>query len=136
MACQFLLVMSSAQLNVFSCSNLTPLLPPLWVSSLGASHLASMGTVQDKVTVCATNDSYQVTRERMTQAVEDTRERGTKVIKPGGKYRGRSLFYLFYRSSPLIHTQATHQDHPQLTGFLELTNSLCPQSFWKKYSEC
>ncbi|XP_028261292.1 RNA polymerase II elongation factor ELL2 [Parambassis ranga] len=62
-----------------------------YVSSSGASHLALLGTVQDKVTVCATNDSYQVTRERMTQAVEDTRERGTKVIKPGGQYRGKQV---------------------------------------------
>uniref|UniRef100_A0A3B5LYJ7 OCEL domain-containing protein n=1 Tax=Xiphophorus couchianus TaxID=32473 RepID=A0A3B5LYJ7_9TELE len=60
-----------------------------YVSSSGASHLALLATVQDKVTVCATNDSYQVTRERMTQAAEDTRERGTKVIKPGGQYRGK-----------------------------------------------
>ncbi|KAJ3601894.1 hypothetical protein NHX12_029655 [Muraenolepis orangiensis] len=62
-----------------------------YATSLGASHLASMGTVQDKVTVCATNDSYQVTRDRMAQVVEDTRERGTKVIKPGGKYRGKQV---------------------------------------------
>lgn len=64
---------------------------PLFVCSSGASHLALLATVQDKVTVCATNDSYQVTRERMTQAAEDTRERGTKVIKPGGQYRGKVL---------------------------------------------
>ncbi|XP_069022570.1 RNA polymerase II elongation factor ELL2 [Embiotoca jacksoni] len=62
-----------------------------YVSSSGASHLALLATVQDKVTVCATNDSYQVTRDRMTQAVEDTRERGTKVIKPGGQYRGKKV---------------------------------------------
>ncbi|XP_047438862.1 RNA polymerase II elongation factor ELL2 [Mugil cephalus] len=62
-----------------------------YVSSSGASHLALCATVQDKVTVCATNDSYQVTRERMTQAAEDTRERGTKVIKPGGRYRGKQV---------------------------------------------
>ncbi|KAF6731769.1 RNA polymerase II elongation factor ELL2 [Oryzias melastigma] len=62
-----------------------------YVSSSGASHLALLATIQDKVTVCATNDSYQVTRERMTQAVEDTRERGTKVIKPGGQYRGKQV---------------------------------------------
>ncbi|XP_030584738.1 RNA polymerase II elongation factor ELL2 isoform X2 [Archocentrus centrarchus] len=62
-----------------------------YTSSSGASHLALLATVQDKVTVCATNDSYQVTRERMTQAVEDTRERGTKVIKPGGQYRGKQV---------------------------------------------
>lgn len=64
---------------------------PIFVYSSGASHLALLGTVQDKVTVCATNDSYQATRERMTQAVEDTRERGTKVIKPGGQFRGEAL---------------------------------------------
>lgn len=57
--------------------------------SSGSPHLALLAAVQDKVTVCATNDSYQVTRERMTQAAEDTRERGTKVIKPGGRYRGK-----------------------------------------------
>ncbi|XP_051932687.1 RNA polymerase II elongation factor ELL2 [Hippocampus zosterae] len=62
-----------------------------YVSSSGASQLALLATVQDKVTICATSDSYQVTRERMTQAVEDTRERGTKVIKPGGQYRGKQV---------------------------------------------
>uniref|UniRef100_H3CZ95 Elongation factor for RNA polymerase II 2 n=1 Tax=Tetraodon nigroviridis TaxID=99883 RepID=H3CZ95_TETNG len=62
-----------------------------YVSSSGASHLRLLAAVQDKVTVCATNDSYQVTRERMTQAAEDTRERGTKVIKPGGQYRGKQV---------------------------------------------
>ncbi|KAM8868651.1 RNA polymerase II elongation factor ELL2 [Synchiropus picturatus] len=62
-----------------------------FVSSSGASHLALLAAVQDKLTVCATNDSYQVTRDRMTQAVEDTRERGTKVIKPGGQYRGKQV---------------------------------------------
>lgn len=65
--------------------------PSLSLCSSGASHLRLLAAVQDKVTVCATNDSYQVTRERMTQAVEDTRERGTKVIKPGGQYRGKGL---------------------------------------------
>ncbi|XP_035383407.1 RNA polymerase II elongation factor ELL2 isoform X2 [Electrophorus electricus] len=56
-----------------------------YVSSSGLAQLSSLGTVQDKITVCATNDSYQVTRERMTQAEEDTRKKATKVIKPGGK---------------------------------------------------
>ncbi|KAK2862420.1 hypothetical protein Q5P01_001953 [Channa striata] len=62
-----------------------------YMSSSGASHLALLATIQDKITVCATNDSYLVTRERMTQAAEDTRERGTKVIKPGGQYRGKQV---------------------------------------------
>ncbi|XP_030623105.1 RNA polymerase II elongation factor ELL2 [Chanos chanos] len=62
-----------------------------YISSSGVPHLASLGTVQDKITVCATSDSYQVTRERMTQAEEDTRKRGTKVIKPGGQFRGKKV---------------------------------------------
>ncbi|KAB5549249.1 hypothetical protein PHYPO_G00065250 [Pangasianodon hypophthalmus] len=61
------------------------------VSSSGGPHLSSLGAIQDKITVCATNDSYQVTRERMTQAEEDTRKRGTKVIKPGGQFRGTKV---------------------------------------------
>ncbi|XP_068598421.1 RNA polymerase II elongation factor ELL2 [Brachionichthys hirsutus] len=64
-----------------------------YVPSSGAPHMALLATVQDKVTVCATNESYQVTRERMTQAAEDTRERGTKVIKPGGQYRGKQVHF-------------------------------------------
>ncbi|XP_053504483.1 RNA polymerase II elongation factor ELL2 isoform X3 [Ictalurus furcatus] len=61
------------------------------VPSSGVPHLSSLGAIQDKITVCATNDSYQVTRERMTQAEEDTRKRGTKVIKPGGQFRGAKV---------------------------------------------
>ncbi|KAJ0023584.1 hypothetical protein NQD34_003483 [Periophthalmus magnuspinnatus] len=57
-------------------------------SSPGLSLLAP---VQTKLTICATNDSYQVTREKMTQAVEDTKERCTKVIKPGGQFRGKQV---------------------------------------------
>lgn len=66
-------------------------MPVSATSSSGVPHLSSLGAIQDKITVCATNDSYQVTRERMTQAEEDTRKRGTKVIKPGGQFRGRWL---------------------------------------------
>lgn len=56
--------------------------------SSGTPRLASLGTVQDKITVCATSESYQVTRERMTQVEEDSRKKSTKVIKPGGQFRG------------------------------------------------
>uniref|UniRef100_W5LZT0 Elongation factor for RNA polymerase II 2 n=1 Tax=Lepisosteus oculatus TaxID=7918 RepID=W5LZT0_LEPOC len=62
-----------------------------FVSSSGASQLASLGTVQDKITVCATSDSYQTTRERMTQAEEEKSSRSTKVIKPGGPFVGKRV---------------------------------------------
>ncbi|XP_066501740.1 RNA polymerase II elongation factor ELL2 isoform X2 [Hoplias malabaricus] len=60
-----------------------------YVSSSGVSHLSFLGTVEEKITVRATNDSYQVTRDRMTQVEEDTRKRSTKVIKPGVPFRGK-----------------------------------------------
>ncbi|KAK1787450.1 hypothetical protein P4O66_002928 [Electrophorus voltai] len=79
--------------------------PPIsFTTSSGLAQLSSLGTVQDKITVCATNDSYQVTRERMTQAEEDTRKKATKVIKPGETpvsqrpYRDRIVHLLALRS--------------------------------------
>ncbi|XP_063820113.1 RNA polymerase II elongation factor ELL2 isoform X1 [Pseudophryne corroboree] len=61
------------------------------VSSTGLSKLNCLGVIQDKITVCATNDSYQLTRDRMTQAEEETRSRSTKVIKPGGPFLGKRV---------------------------------------------
>ncbi|XP_037658531.1 RNA polymerase II elongation factor ELL2-like [Choloepus didactylus] len=60
-------------------------------SSSGASQLNCLGFIQDKITVCATNDSYQMTRERMTQAEEESLNRSTKVFKPGGPYVGKRV---------------------------------------------
>lgn len=92
-----------------------------FVFSSGASHLALLATVQNKITVCATNDSYQVTRDRMTQAVEDTRERGTKVIKPGGQYRGKALTYLqLPQSDAKFHPSTQEWLHILSTPFLSL----------------
>ncbi|KAM9331276.1 RNA polymerase II elongation factor ELL2 [Gastrophryne carolinensis] len=61
------------------------------VSSTGLSKLNCLGFIQDKITICATNDSYQLTRDRMTQAEEETRSRSTKVIKPGGPFVGKRV---------------------------------------------
>ncbi|NXL93263.1 ELL2 factor, partial [Alectura lathami] len=61
------------------------------VSSSGDSQLSSLGLIQNKITVCATNDSYQMTKDRMTQAEEESRNRSAKVIKPGGRYLGRRV---------------------------------------------
>ncbi|CAH2297055.1 RNA polymerase II elongation factor ELL2 [Pelobates cultripes] len=61
------------------------------VTSPGVSKLNCMGFIQEKITVRATNDSYQLTRDRMTQAEEETRSRSTKVIKPGGPYVGKRV---------------------------------------------
>lgn len=49
--------------------------------------------IQDKITVCATDDSYQKARESMAQVEEETRSRSAIVIKPGGRYVGKEPSY-------------------------------------------
>lgn len=56
--------------------------------SHGDVHLDCLGSIQDKVTVCATDDSYQKARQSMAQAEEETRSRSAIVIKAGGRYMG------------------------------------------------
>ncbi|KAM6104713.1 RNA polymerase II elongation factor ELL2-like [Pterocles gutturalis] len=55
-------------------------------SSSGASQLSCLGLIQNKTTVRATSDSCVTTRERMTQAEEESRSRTTEFIKPGGPF--------------------------------------------------
>lgn len=56
--------------------------------SHGDIHLDCLGSIQDKITVCATDDSYQKARQSMAQAEEETRSRSAIVIKAGGRYLG------------------------------------------------
>ncbi|XP_057608830.1 RNA polymerase II elongation factor ELL [Chionomys nivalis] len=62
-----------------------------YVSSHGDVHLDCLGSIQDKVTVCATDDSYQKARQSMAQAEEETRSRSAIVIKAGGRYMGKKV---------------------------------------------
>lgn len=55
----------------------------------GDSQLDCLGSIQDKITVCATDDSYQKAKQSMALAEEETRSRSAIVIKPGGRYVGR-----------------------------------------------
>ncbi|NWI31695.1 ELL2 factor, partial [Sula dactylatra] len=57
--------------------------------SCGVSQLTCLGIIKNKITVCATSDSYATTRERVTQAEEELRSRSAKFIKPGGPFLGR-----------------------------------------------
>ncbi|XP_012690808.2 RNA polymerase II elongation factor ELL-like isoform X1 [Clupea harengus] len=52
----------------------------------GAVELDCLGGIQDKLTVNATDDSYQKARQNMAQAEEETRRRGAIVIKQRGRY--------------------------------------------------
>ncbi|XP_017333165.1 RNA polymerase II elongation factor ELL isoform X1 [Ictalurus punctatus] len=62
-----------------------------YISSEGSIQLDCLGGIQDKITVCATDDSYQKARQSMAQAEEETRSRGAIVIKPGGRYVGKRV---------------------------------------------
>lgn len=62
-----------------------------YISSEGSIQLDCLGGIQDKITVCATDDSYQKARESMAQVEEETRSRGAIVIKPGGRYVGKKV---------------------------------------------
>uniref|UniRef100_G1PDZ7 RNA polymerase II elongation factor ELL-like n=1 Tax=Myotis lucifugus TaxID=59463 RepID=G1PDZ7_MYOLU len=62
-----------------------------YFSSHGDIHLDCLGSIQDKITVCATDDSYQKARQSMAQAKEETRSQGAIVIKPGGHSLGKKV---------------------------------------------
>ncbi|XP_004705583.1 RNA polymerase II elongation factor ELL [Echinops telfairi] len=61
--------------------------------SRGDVHLDCLGSIQDKITVCATDDSYQKARQSLAQAEEETRSRSAIVIKPGGRYLGKRVHF-------------------------------------------
>lgn len=61
---------------------------PLCFGSEGSVQLDCLAGIQDKITVCAKDDSYQKAKESMAQVEEETRSRGAIVIKPGGRYLG------------------------------------------------
>ncbi|XP_013924387.1 PREDICTED: RNA polymerase II elongation factor ELL [Thamnophis sirtalis] len=62
-----------------------------YVSSNGNIQLDCLGSVQDKITVCATDESYQKAKQSMALVEEETRSRGAIVIKPGGRYVGKTV---------------------------------------------
>lgn len=54
-------------------------------------ELSCLGVIQKKMTVNATDDSYDKARQSMAQAEEETRSRGAIVIKHGGRYQGKKV---------------------------------------------
>ncbi|XP_017262403.1 RNA polymerase II elongation factor ELL [Kryptolebias marmoratus] len=62
-----------------------------YITSEGSIQLDCLGSIQDKITVRATDDSYQKARESMAQVEEETRSRSAIVIKPGGRYVGKKV---------------------------------------------
>uniref|UniRef100_H3A077 Elongation factor for RNA polymerase II n=1 Tax=Latimeria chalumnae TaxID=7897 RepID=H3A077_LATCH len=81
-----------------------------YISSNGDIQLDCLGSIQDKITVCATDDSYQKARQSMAQAEEETRSRAAIVIKPGGRYVGRRV--QIRKPAPGIADAVPSRKHP------------------------
>ncbi|KAM3870967.1 RNA polymerase II elongation factor ELL-like [Diretmus argenteus] len=54
-------------------------------------QLSCVGVIQKKLTINATDDSYHKARQSMAQAEEENRNRGTIVIKQGGRFQGKRV---------------------------------------------
>ncbi|XP_053897877.1 RNA polymerase II elongation factor ELL3 [Malaclemys terrapin pileata] len=62
-----------------------------YVSRLGQSQLDCVGSIQEKITVCATDDSYQLTRARVSQAEKEAWSRAAIEIKPAAPGHGKCV---------------------------------------------
>ncbi|XP_057695567.1 RNA polymerase II elongation factor ELL-like [Corythoichthys intestinalis] len=71
-----------------------------YVSSDGCEQLEGQGVIQDKITVCATEDSYQMTRERMSQVEKDSWSRSAIEIKPGATHPSKSV--KLHKKAPVL----------------------------------
>lgn len=56
----------------------------------GREQLEGQGVIQDKITVCATDDSYQMTRQRMSQVEKDSWSRSAIEIKLGATHQSKN----------------------------------------------
>ncbi|TNN47610.1 RNA polymerase II elongation factor ELL [Liparis tanakae] len=56
-----------------------------------SEELSCLGVIQKKLTVNATDDSYDKARQSMAQAEEETRSRGAIVIKQGARLHGKKV---------------------------------------------
>ena len=70
----------------------------------GRDHLEGQGSIQDKITVCATDDSYQMTRERMSQVEKDIWSRSAIEIKPGATHPSKERPLPYPSTLAHIHT--------------------------------
>lgn len=84
--------------------------PPL----RAAEELSCLGVIQKKMTVNATDDSYDKARQSLAQAEEETRSRGAIVIKNGARYQGKEFEEKRLTWCTLIQqTQAKGKDLPK-----------------------
>ncbi|XP_030622281.1 RNA polymerase II elongation factor ELL [Chanos chanos] len=83
-----------------------------YVSEDGREHLEGQGSIQDKITVCATDDSYQMTRERMSQVEKDIWSRSAIEIKPGSTHPSKCVKIKRKQGLPTSFDNGTNKHSP------------------------
>ncbi|XP_071378567.1 RNA polymerase II elongation factor ELL-like isoform X1 [Centroberyx affinis] len=83
-----------------------------YVSSEGREQLEGQGSIQDKITVCATDDSYQMTRERMSQVEKDSWSRSAIEIKPGATHPSKCVKFQKRPAPPSASDSSFHKHSP------------------------
>ncbi|XP_014897001.1 RNA polymerase II elongation factor ELL-like isoform X1 [Poecilia latipinna] len=81
-----------------------------------AEELTCLGVIQKKMTVNATDDSYDKARQSMTQAEEETRSRGAIVIKNGARYQGKKVTVRAPAPALAKLTKPKHSSHSLLNN--------------------
>ncbi|KAJ8248790.1 hypothetical protein GJAV_G00227780 [Gymnothorax javanicus] len=82
-----------------------------YVSGENREQLECQGSIQDKITVCATDDSYQMTRERMSQVEKDNWSRTAIEIKPGSTHPSKYAKIPKKLATPPV-TDSLHRHSP------------------------
>ncbi|XP_054894169.1 RNA polymerase II elongation factor ELL-like [Poeciliopsis prolifica] len=81
-----------------------------------AEELTCLGVIQKKMTVNATDDSYDKARQSMAQAEEETRSRGAIVIKNGARYQGKKVTVRAPAPALAKLTKPKHSSHSLLNN--------------------
>ncbi|KAM4723773.1 RNA polymerase II elongation factor ELL-like isoform 2-T2 [Anableps anableps] len=85
-------------------------------STDAAEELTCLGVIQKKMTVNATDDSYDKARQSMAQAEEETRSRGAIVIKNGARYQGKKVTVRAPAPALAKLTKPKHSSHSLLNN--------------------
>ncbi|KAM4542914.1 RNA polymerase II elongation factor ELL-like [Odontesthes bonariensis] len=86
------------------------------LSTGAAEELSCLGVIQKKMTVNATDDSYDKARQSMAQAEKETRKKGAIVIKNGGRFQGKKVTVRAPAPSLAKLTKPKHSSHSLLSN--------------------
>ncbi|XP_073338807.1 RNA polymerase II elongation factor ELL-like [Pagrus major] len=97
------------------------------LSTGSAEELSCLGVIQKKMTVKATDDSYDKARQSMAQAEEETRSRGAIVIKHGGRYQGKKVTVRAPAPALASLTKPRHSPRPLLSNIKRVVGASKPK---------